>query len=97
MITGFKSSSTMKNTTHVLTSSDTGPASYLGPSPPVETPAHAHHYIELLFEQPADFAVPSSMKSAVSSRLNFNVTQFISLASLKDPVAANYFTVTAGT
>ncbi|CZR65526.1 uncharacterized protein PAC_15426 [Phialocephala subalpina] len=91
MITGFKSSGTTKGTTHVLTSKDTGPSSYFGPSPPSETPAHPHYYIELLFEQPANFAVPSAMKSQVSSRLNFNVTQFIDLAGLKDPVAANYF------
>ncbi|KAE8446941.1 hypothetical protein EG329_011423 [Mollisiaceae sp. DMI_Dod_QoI] len=94
MITGFKSAGTMKDTTHVLTSSDAGPASYMGPSPPAETPAHPHHYIEMLFEQPADFAVPASMKSRLSSRVNFNITQFISLAGLKDPLAANYFLVT---
>ncbi|KAF8858629.1 PEBP-like protein [Acephala macrosclerotiorum] len=90
----FKSAGTLKGTTHVLTSKDTGPSSYFGTSPPSETPAHPHYYIELLFEQPANFAVPSVMKSQVSSRLNFNVTQFIDLAGLKDPVAANYFMVT---
>lgn len=94
MITGFKSSGTTTGTTHVLTTKDTGPASYMGPSPPAETPTHPHHYIELLFEQPANFAVPSAMKSQVSSRLNFNVTQFIGLVGLKDPIAANYFLVT---
>ncbi|KUJ19620.1 PEBP-like protein [Mollisia scopiformis] len=94
MIIGFKSSGSMKNTTYVLTSTDTGPSSYFGPSPPAETPPHPHHYIEMLFEQPANFAVPSSMKSQVSSRLNFNTTEFISLAGLKDPVAANYFLIT---
>ncbi len=43
-----------------LTSSATGPTSYMGPAPPPETPAHAHRYVELLYEQPASFAVPAA-------------------------------------
>ncbi|OAA65694.1 Phosphatidylethanolamine-binding protein PEBP [Niveomyces insectorum RCEF 264] len=78
----------------VLTSTATGPASYMGPAPPKETPAHPHHYVQVLFEQPAGFAVPATMQSAVRSRLGFNLANFVTAASLGAPVAGNYFTVT---
>lgn len=93
MITGFKSSGQTKNTTHVLSSSDTGPTSYMGPAPHAETPAHPHKYIELLFAQPASFAVPSSMKSVVTSLVGFDINKLMMAASLEEPLRANYFTV----
>ncbi len=88
MIQDFKPSG------HALASSATGPASYMGPSPPAETPAHPHHYVEVLYEQPASFAVPAAQKSAVSSRMGFNLAAFATAAGLGAPIAANYFTVT---
>jgi phosphatidylethanolamine-binding protein len=94
MIPGFKSSGTTKNTTHVLSSTDTPAASYMGPGPPAETPPHPHKYVELLFPQPTSFAVPSSMKSIVSSRVSFDINKFITAASLDAPLRANWFTVT---
>jgi len=94
MITGFKPSGTTKNTTHVLSSTDTGPASYMGPGPPAETPPHPHKYVQLLFPQPASFAVPASMKSTISSRVGFDINKFVTAASLDAPLRANWFTVT---
>ncbi len=88
MIQDFKSSG------KTLSSSATGPASYMGPAPPAENPAHAHHYIELLYEQPASFAVPAAQKSAVQSRMGFNLATFATAAGLSAPIAANYFSVT---
>jgi phosphatidylethanolamine-binding protein len=48
MLSGFKASMPP-----ALNTTSTGPASYIGPSPPKETPPHPHKYIQLLFEQPA--------------------------------------------
>ena len=94
MITGFKSSGTTKNTAHVLSSTDTAPASYMAPGPPAETPPHPHKYVQLPFPQPASFAVPASMKSVISSRVGFDINKFITAASLDAPLRANWFTVT---
>jgi len=94
MIQDFKPSGQTSNGVHTLTSSATGPASYMGPAPPAETPAHPHHYVEILYEQPANFAVPAAQKSAVSGRMGFSMPAFATAAGLKDPIAANYFTVT---
>ncbi len=77
-----------------LTSSATGPASYMGPAPPKETPAHPHHYVEVLFVQPVGFAVPSAQQPVVRSRMGFKLPDFVAAAKLDAPVAGNYFTVT---
>lgn len=66
----------------------------MGPAPPAETPVHPHRYIELLYEQPTNFAVPSAFKSAISSRLGFDHLKFAAAAGLSDPVRANWFNVT---
>ena len=77
-----------------LTTTATGPASYMGPGPPPETPPHPHKYVELLYEQPANFAVPAAQKSAVQSRMGFNLATFSTAAGLGAPIGANYFQVT---
>ncbi|KIH91005.1 hypothetical protein SPBR_02021 [Sporothrix brasiliensis 5110] len=77
-----------------LTSAATSPASYMGPAPPKENPAHPHHYVEVLFVQPAGFAVPASQASVVKSRIGFKLADFATAAHLGEPVAANYFMVT---
>ncbi|CAK7218195.1 hypothetical protein SBRCBS47491_003427 [Sporothrix bragantina] len=77
-----------------LTSTATGPVSYMGPAPPKETPAHPHHYVEVLFVQPAGFAVPAAQASVVRSRMGFKLADFVTAAQLGAPVAGNYFTVT---
>ncbi len=74
---------------HTLASSATGPASYMGPSPPAETPAHPHHCVEILYEQPAGFSGKN-----VPARMGFNLATFATSAGLGAPIAANYFTVT---
>lgn len=98
LISGYKASGTVTDAgVHVLTSTATTPASYMGPAPPAENPAHAHRYVELLYEQPAGaaaFAVPSSMRSAVQGRIGFDVVAFAKAAGLGEPLAANYFNVT---
>jgi hypothetical protein len=94
MITGFKFSGTAKNTTYVLSSMDTPAASYMGPGPPAETPAHPHKYVELLFPQPASFAVPASTECVLSNRVGFDINKFITASSLDAPLRANWFTVT---
>ncbi|CAK7206148.1 hypothetical protein SEUCBS139899_008933 [Sporothrix eucalyptigena] len=90
MIQDFK----VGSTGHTLTSTATGPASYMGPAPPKETPAHPHHYVEVLFVQPAGFAVPAAQASVVRSRMGFKLADFVAAAHLGEPVAGNYFTVT---
>lgn len=90
MIQDFKVGST--GTT--LVSSATGPASFMGPAPPKETPAHPHHYVEVLFVQPAGFAVPAAEAAVVKSRMGFKLADFAAAAQLGAPVAGNYFTVT---
>ena len=96
MNTGFKataSRTTATNTTALLASADSGPAPYIGPSPPAESPPNCHRYAQLLFQQPAAFAVPASQAAAVSSRLGFNLQSFVSAVGLGMPVAADFFVV----
>ena len=85
-----------QNGSAVLTTKATGPASYFGPAPPAETPQHPHHYVFLLHEQPANFAVPASQKSAVSQRLGIDWNKFITDAGLSAPLYANYLQVQSG-
>lgn len=92
MIQDFKVGSNGGGTT--LTSTATGPASYMGPAPPKENPAHPHHYVEVLFVQPAGFSVPAAQASVVKSRMGFKLADFAAAAQLGAPVAGNYFTVT---
>ena len=97
MLPGFTSSSD-KNTLgfYPLTTTATALAAWQGPGPMAETPVHNHNYVELLFEQPANFTVPASQTNSVRSRVGFNLTTFISAAGLKAPVRANYWQVPSG-
>lgn len=78
----------------ILSSTQNGPASYFGPSPPAERPPYPHSYVFLLYEQPADFTVPASQRQTVSSRFNFNMAAFAQAAGLTAPLAGNYLNVT---
>jgi phosphatidylethanolamine-binding protein len=49
--------------------------------------------VQLLFQQPAAFAVPASRASAVSSRIGFDLQSFVSAAGLGMPVMADFFVV----
>lgn len=85
-----------QNGSSILTTSATGPASYFGPAPPAETPKHPHNYIFLLHEQPASFAVPSSQRQVVQSRMGINWPKFMTDAGLEDPIAGVYLQVQSG-
>ena len=69
-------------------------APYLSPAPPAGSGAHT--YVLVLFQQPANFVVPSSFAAiappkAESDRLEFNITKFMATAHLRQPVAATYW------
>jgi hypothetical protein len=96
LLQDFKSSGTVQNGTNVLTTKATGPSSYFQPAPPAETPQHPHNYVFVLHEQPANFAVPSAHKQAVSSRFGIDWVKFIKDAGLSAPVAGNYIQVQSG-
>lgn len=93
MITGFKSSTSgvTSGGIYTLTSTATGPVKYVTPAPPAETPAHAHRYVELLFETEAGFAVPQAY---VKQTLVFYLPGFIQKTGLGPPVRGNWFNVT---
>ncbi|OCL01566.1 PEBP-like protein [Glonium stellatum] len=97
--TGFKSTAPRTpsaNTTILLASADTGPAPYLGPSPPAESPPHGHRYVQFLFRQPDAFVVPADQQAAVSARRGFDLQGFVRAAGLGEPVAADFFVVVGG-
>lgn len=96
MNTGFEATAprtTAANTTVLLASADSDPTSYIGPSPPAESPPHGHRYVQLLFQQPTGFNVPVSRAAAVSGRLEFDLQNFVSAAGLGMPVVADFFVV----
>ena len=66
-------------------------APYITPAPPAGTGEHT--YVLALFQQPANFVIPSSFASIAppkteSDRLEFNITKFMAAAHLSPPVAA---------
>ncbi|KAF2737871.1 PEBP-like protein, partial [Polyplosphaeria fusca] len=96
LLQDFTPSSQKQNGTTVLTSTATGPSSYFGPAPPAEQPLHPHNYIFLLHAQPDGFAVPSSQRSVVQSRLGIDWNKFMADAKLSAPLYANYLNVQSG-
>ena len=71
--------------------SDNG-ALYVGPSPP---PGPGHRYVFLLFVQPSGYVTPECfldiLPLTVTARQGFNIEQFVQVAKLGEPIAANYF------
>lgn len=69
-------------------------APYVGPGPP---PGPSHRYILLLFVQPYGFVFPECFSDVLPltkpARQGFNIEQFIKVAGLGKPIAANYFRV----
>jgi hypothetical protein len=93
METGFKpTQQRMANNTVLLTSTDTGPATYLPPGPPA-TDTMAHRYVELLFAQPTTLNVQASDFADTQARFNFDIVSFGQQNGLGEPLAANFFTV----
>ena len=84
---------TINKANEVLSSSSTAGSSYAGPAPPANGPPH--RYVFLLFTQPSGYKLPSCYASitgtTVASRLGFNIEEFLHVAGLGPPVAANYF------
>ncbi|KAI0903151.1 phosphatidylethanolamine-binding protein [Ustulina deusta] len=78
-----------------LTTTANGPVSWFAPQPPAENPPHPHRYTNLLWEQPANWQVPSAANTMLQNqKVGFDVLKFITAAGLSNPVAANYFNVT---
>ncbi|KAF2191946.1 PEBP-like protein [Zopfia rhizophila CBS 207.26] len=94
MATGFRV--TQQQTTgtgaNLLVSSDQGPATYIGPSPPA-TDTVPHRYVELLFQQPENLQVQAADFANTQDRINFDIEAFIQENELSEPIAANFFTV----
>jgi hypothetical protein len=92
MLTGFKSSG-QKTTdgVNLLATTASGPVKYVAPAPPAETPAHAHRYVQLLFETSDNFNVSQTQ---IGQTLGFDLSAFIQKAGLSTPIRANYFNVT---
>lgn len=71
--------------------SDNG-AVYVGPTPP---PGPSHRYMLLLFVQPFGYRMPECFSGmlplTLPARQGFNIEQFMQVAGLGNPVAANYF------
>ncbi|OKL57043.1 hypothetical protein UA08_07378 [Talaromyces atroroseus] len=67
-------------------------ADYVGPQPP---PGPRHVYVLLLFVQPSDFLFPECYSRvfpiSIPTRVGFDIGQFMRIAGLDEPVAANYF------
>lgn len=67
-------------------------AAYLSPGPP---PGPPHRYVQVLFEQPPNFAVPACFRAATqqNGRLGFDINQFVTVSGLQAPVAGNFVRV----
>lgn len=76
----------------LLASTDKGPASYFGPSPPA-TDTKAHRYTQLLFKQPSTLEVSATAFADTSARIGFDIAAFAKTNGLGEPLAANFFMV----
>lgn len=82
----------------LLNLTDAGAAAdYVGPQPP---PGPDHIYMFLLFTQPWDYVFPDCFERifpiSVPTRVGFDIGQFMEVAGLDAPVAANYFVAGSG-
>ncbi|RAO73860.1 uncharacterized protein BHQ10_009872 [Talaromyces amestolkiae] len=79
---------------HIPNSNHLDKAEYYPPSPP---PGPEHRYVELLFDQPRHYKMPSEFKKYMdkksSTRVGFDIREFVKAADLKRPIAGNWFLV----
>lgn len=79
---------------HIPNSNHLDQAEYYPPSPP---PGPEHRYVELLFDQPQHYTMPSEFKKYLdkkpSTRVGFDIGEFVKAADLKRPIAGNWFLV----
>jgi phosphatidylethanolamine-binding protein (PEBP) family uncharacterized protein len=67
---------------------------YVSPAPPAGT--GLHHYVILLFPQPASFSPPANLSTAnVGIDLYFHINDYISSSNLGQPIAGMFFDVQA--
>lgn len=93
MNTGFKATQQrIGGSATLLTSTQKGPAIYIGPGPPA-TDVIAHRYVQLLFRQPASLNVQASQFANVTGRFDFDITKFMAENQLGAPIAGTFFMV----
>ncbi|KAF1923600.1 PEBP-like protein [Didymella exigua CBS 183.55] len=68
-----------------------GPVPYLQPSPPVGDVPHSYNVV--VFQQPANFSLPSQYSNLTQNRVPFNVSQFVRDTGLGQPIGGSYFQV----
>ncbi|OAG04731.1 PEBP-like protein [Paraphaeosphaeria sporulosa] len=93
MNTGFKATKqSIAGGNVLLASSEKGPATYIGPSPPASDTI-AHRYTQLLFKQPSTLKASASDFSNTQARIGFDIAGFAKQNGLGEPVAGNFFMV----
>lgn len=92
MNTGFKATQQSMGGAMLLATTDKGPATYIGPSPPPQDTI-PHRYVEMLFKQPESLQVSATDFANSQSRIGFDVESFVKENNLGEPLAANFFTV----
>lgn len=93
METGFKATSQkIAGNSVLLSTTEKGPAAYIGPNPPA-TDTIPHRYVQMLFEQPSSLEVKAQDFANTQDRIGFDVMSFAEKNKLGEPVAANFFTV----
>lgn len=75
-------------------------ATYIYPQPQAD--GYAHQYVVLVYQQPANWAVPSNYSrinppANLYARFPFDMADFQRAAGLSDPVGTDYFRVLNGT
>ena len=89
--------SSPNETTTTLTSQENAPVPYFPPGPPA---GQTHTYALFLYQEPADFSIPSeyvpffeNITASVYNRVGFNLTEFVDKTYLGSLVAADWFLV----
>ena len=89
--------SSPNETTTTLTSQENAPVPYFPPGPPA---GQTHTYALFLYQEPADFSIPSeyvpffeNITASVYNRVGFNLTEFVDKTHLGSLAAADWFLV----